>query len=58
MLESLFEKVQALKPATLLKRDTNTGTFLLMLRNFNTDFEGPLRTAASKEYVVRVTDSN
>ena len=28
VLESLFDKVASLKPATLLKRDPNTGVFL------------------------------
>ena len=37
MLESLFNKAAGLKtwrPATLLKRDSNTGVFLWILRNF------------------------
>ena len=29
-----FNKVASLKPATLLKRDSGTGIFLLILRNF------------------------
>ena len=33
VLESLFDKVAGLQ-ATLLKTDTNTGVFLLLLRNF------------------------
>ena len=33
MLESLFKKVAGL-PATLLKKDSNTGAFLWILRNF------------------------
>ena len=33
MLESLFNKVAGLRPATLLKRDPGTGTFLRILRD-------------------------
>ena len=44
MLESLFDKVAWIGPATLLKKDSNTGAFLGMLRNFS---EEHLRTAAS-----------
>ena len=36
MLESVFNKVQAFRPATLLKRDPNIVIFLLILRNFKT----------------------
>ena len=31
---SFFNKVAGLKPATLLKRDSGTGVFLSILRNF------------------------
>ena len=31
---SLFNKVAGLRPATLLKRDSNTAVFLWSLRNF------------------------
>ena len=34
VLESPFKKLQAWRPATLLKRDPNTGIFLWILRNF------------------------
>ena len=33
MLESLLIKLQAFGPATLLKRDSNTGVFLGILQN-------------------------
>ena len=33
VLQSLLIKLQALKPATLCKRDSNTGVFLWMSRN-------------------------
>ena len=39
-------KLQAFKPATLLKRDSNTGAFLCILRIFFY-FEKYLRTTAS-----------
>ena len=49
--ESLFNKVADLKawrPATLLKRDSNTGVFLWSLRHFyNTFFYKTLPVAAS-----------
>ena len=46
--------LSALRPATLLKIDTNTG----VCETFqNTYSEEPLRTAASKEYVIQVTNS-
>ena len=31
---SFLIKIQAFRPATLLKRDSNTGVFLTMLQNF------------------------
>ena len=31
---SLFNHVEGLRPVTLLKRDTSTGIFLRILRNF------------------------
>ena len=34
VLESFFNKVAGLRPATLLKRDSNAGVFLWILRNF------------------------
>ena len=34
VLESLFNKASPSRPTTLLKRDFNTGVFLLILRNF------------------------
>ena len=34
LLESLFEKLQAFRSATLLKRDSNIGVYLRILRNF------------------------
>ena len=43
-------KLQAFRPATLLKRDSNTGVFLRILRNSkNTNCEEHLRTAALKK---------
>ena len=36
MLKSLFNKLQASRPATLLKRDSSTGVFMRDLRNFLT----------------------
>ena len=46
--ETLFNKVAGLRPGTLLKRDSNTGVFLWILRNFkNTYFEEHLSTGAS-----------
>ena len=48
MLESLFNKVAGLKACNFIKKDTNTGVVLLILRNF----EKPLRAAASKEHVI------
>ena len=44
VLESLFNK-QAFRPATLLKRDSDTGVFLRIFKT--THFEKHLRTAAS-----------
>ena len=43
VLGSFLNKVVGLKPATLLKRDTNTGVFLLR---------------SSNEYVIGITDSD
>ena len=34
MSESLFNKFADLRPATLLKKDSGTGVFLRILRNF------------------------
>ena len=34
VLESFSRKGQLLSPATLIKRDSNTGVFLWLLRNF------------------------
>ena len=55
MIESLFNKVACLqdfRPATLLKRDSNTGTFLYILQIFNnSSFEELLRTATSEKHV-------
>ena len=34
VLESLFNKVACLRSSTLLKRDSNTGVLLWILRNF------------------------
>ena len=43
--ESLFNKLHAFRPATLLKRDSNTGVFLWFYKFFNdTYFEEHLRT--------------
>ena len=54
MLQSLFNKVKGVKPASLLKRDSGTGAFLLNLQNFQehlfTDFTEHLWTAS--EYVI------
>ena len=38
VLESLFSKVAGPQPATLLKRDSNTGVYLWNLRIFNNTF--------------------
>ena len=49
VLESLLIKLQAFRPATLLKRDPNTGVYLWILRNFpQYYFEEHLRNAASR----------
>ena len=50
LYRSLFLiKLQAWRPATLLKCDSNTGVFLWNLRNFyNTSFEEHIRTTASR----------
>ena len=47
VLESLFNKVAGLKAAALLKRDSNTGVFLRILRNFKEQpfYRAPLRAA-------------
>ena len=57
---SLFLKeLQTLSPETLLKKDANTGFFLLILRNFSEQYyEEPFQTVTSKKYVIRVTDSD
>ena len=54
MLESVFNKVAGLQACNLLKRDSNTGVFLLILRNYkNTFFEEHMRTTAfDKTYEV------
>ena len=49
MMESLFNKVAALMPATLLKSDSNTDVFLSNSQNFtNIDFEEHLPTTADQ----------
>ena len=51
MPESLFNKVEGVRPATLLKRDPGTGAFLLNLQNFQEQlFTEHLWTAS--EYVI------
>ena len=46
---------QAYKPATLLQRDSNTGVFLWILKNFkNLYFKGHLWTTASELYWFKV----
>ena len=47
VLESFLNKVAGLRPATLLKRDSNAGVFLWILRNIkNIYFEEHVQTAA------------
>ena len=47
--------LQAYKPATLLQRDSNTGVFLWILKNFkNLYFKGHLWTTASELYWFKV----
>ena len=46
-------KLQTLTPATLLKRDSNTGVFLWILQNLkNIYFEDHLQTAASASWSI------
>ena len=50
VLESLFNKVAGLIPATLLKRDAIAGVFMWNLRNFEEHlFEDHLQTTASDQ---------
>ena len=59
MLESLFNEVKGLRPATLLKRDSNTGVSCQYCEIFkNTYFEELLRMTASGKNAVNKILSN
>ena len=59
MLESLFNEVKGLRPATLLKRDSNTGASCQYCEIFkNTYFEEHLRMTASGKNAVNKILSN
>ena len=56
LLESVFNKVAVLMSATLLKRDSSTGAFQGILRNFKEQPE--IRTTTTNNNQLQIKDNN